>query len=155
MHEIGMDKRTEELKALANIMLVVACIGLVMCCFPPNKVVGLLGVGLVAVGFIGGIAFDSLAEMYLKDETRRKEQRLKNTIGKMDETRGVTYKFLDYLADNGCTLQEFIRIYDDLNLNINYVYDQYQHCAKGEVIQTRQQVSDIIRLERKRMYETA
>lgn len=154
MREIKMDKRTEQIKALANLLLVVAVIGIIMCCSAPNEVVGYIGIILVAIGFIGAISFDNLAEMYIKDEIRREEQCLENAIGKMDEARGVTYRFLDYLADNDCTLQEFIRMYDGMDLNIHYVYDQYQFAAGDEVIQTRQQVSDIIWLERNKMNET-
>lgn len=149
-----MDKRTEELRALANIMLVVACVGLVMCCAKPNKAIGLFGVGLVAVGFLGAISADSIAEICISEKIKDDEKRLKEVMGQLDVVRGVNYTFIEFLADNGCTLEEFIHIHDELNLNIDYVYEQYEISAGDDVIQTRQQVSDIIWLERNRTHET-
>ncbi len=146
-----MSKKTEELKALANVLLVVACIGLVMCCAKPNKVVGLLGVGLVAIGFIGAISFDSLAECIGGKFITEQEEKVRRASKQMNELCGVEYSFLDFLKDNGCTLQEFIHIYDDLNLNINYVYDQYRIAAGDDAIQTRHQVQEIMDMERWRM----
>lgn len=139
-----MDKRTEELKALANILLVVACVGLVMCCTKPNKVVGLLGVGLVAVGFIGAISFDSLAECTGGKFITEQEEKMKRASKQMDELREVEYSFLNFLKDNDCTLDELIRLCDEHNLNINYVYDQYQIAAGDDSIQSRQQVQEIL-----------
>lgn len=139
-----MEKMTEELKALANVMLVVAFIGIVMCCTKLNKAIGLFGVGLVAVGFTGAISFDSLAEMTGGKFVTEQEEKGKCTSEQLDELRNVQYSFVDFLKDNGCTLQEFIHIYDDLNLNINYVYDQYQLAAGGDTIQTRRQVQTLM-----------
>lgn len=137
-----MSKRTEELKALANIMLVVACIGIAMCCITPNKIVGLLGIVLVAVGFLGGISFDSMAEISASEHSTVEKK--KQTSKQLDDMQGIQYSFLDFLKDNGCTLEEFIHIYDTMDLNINYVYDQYQLAAGDDTIQTRRQVQTLM-----------
>lgn len=150
-----MSKRVEKFKACANALIVLALIGIVICCLAKNEIVGYFGIVLIAVGFLGAISADSIAEICISEKIKDDEKRLKEVMGQLDVVRGVNYTFIEFLADNGCTLEEFIHIHDELNLNIDYVYEQYEISAGDDVIQTRQQVSDIIWLERNRTHETA
>lgn len=77
-HKMNMDKRTEELKALANLLLVVGLVGIVMCIMAPNEYVGYIGIVMVAIGLIGAISFDSLAQISFNEHIRAEEKKKSN-----------------------------------------------------------------------------
>lgn len=150
-----MDKRTEELRALANLLLVVGLVGIVMCIVAPNEYVGYIGIVMVAIGLIGAISFDSLAQISFNEYVTVEENKLKYLSEQMDYLRDVSYTFKDYVADNGCTMQEFVQMYDTLDWKLDQVYEHYQYCAGNDTIQTKQQVKSIINQERRLLNETA
>lgn len=148
-----MDKRTEYLSAAANILLALAFVGIAMCCIAPDKVVGYIGISLVAIGFLGAISFDSMAQLSIQENFRREENKMKYKA-KLDVMKEVSYPFSAFVADNGCRLSEFVELYDSLGWNFEKLYEFYQFCAGDEVIQTRDQVKAIIRHERRKRIET-
>lgn len=150
-----MDKRTEELQALANFLLAVGIIGIVICIVAPNEPVGYIGIVMLAIGLIGAISFDSLAQISFNEHVMVEENKLKYLSEQMDYLREVSYTFKAYVADNGCTMQEFVQMYDKLGWELDEVYEHYQYCAGDETIQTKQQVQSIINQERRLTDETA
>lgn len=140
---------------MANLLLVVGLVGIVMCIIAPNEYVGYIGIVMVAIGLIGAISFDSLAQISFNEYVTIEENKLKYLSEQMDYLRDVSYTFKSYVADNGCTMSEFIRMYDELKWDFEKVYTHYEYCAGDAVIQTRSQVRDIIWLERSRVNETA
>lgn len=150
-----MDKKREQLRAIANLLLVVAFLGIITCFMAPDDVIGYVGIVFIAVGFLGAITFDTLAEITLKEDLLAREKNVKWISKDLDALRGVTYTFESYVKDHGCSLKEFVSMYDTLGWNIQKVYEHYVYCAGSDIVQTKSQVLHIINIERWKEDETA
>lgn len=141
-----MDKKSEQLLALANTSAALAITGAGICFISPMGVAGYIGIILTAVGFIGAITFESLQEIHIcnkyadymqKSKTYRPESHLGYKLVEY-------YSFERYVQDNGMDLEEFINNWQKAGWNFDKVYEGYSIHAYGAAIQSREDVWELI-----------
>lgn len=140
-------KDKKVIDAVCNVSVLVILLGILVCVLADTSAgisVGFITIEIGAVMcIIAGYIHERMYPVRIEDRKRQE----KEDIQKAKDLYEQTYRFMDYLVDNSCSLKELNEMMEgtgDKNLFIEAVYLNYKVSAKGAKVQSRNDVKRMI-----------
>lgn len=140
-------KDKKVIDAVCNVSVLVMLLGILVCVLADTSAGISAGFAVIEIGAVMCIVCGYIQErMYpVRIEDRKRQE--KEDIQKAKDIYQPTYRFMDYLVDNSCSLEELNEMMEgtgDKNLFIEAVYLNYKVSAKGAKVQSRNDVKRMI-----------
>ena len=146
-------KDKKVIDAVCNVSVLVILLGILVCVLADTSAGISVGFAVIEIGAVMCIVCGYIHErMYpVRIEDRKRQE--KEDIQKANDIYQPTYRFMDYLVDNSCSLEELNEMMEgtgDKNLFIEAVYLNYKVSAKGAKVQSRNDVKRMIQRAKER-----
>lgn len=165
MCDIAQKHMKQEYEFWQNLFVALMIIGIFLCIGALSNTTLIIGTVMIVAGVIGCSVFEYKLENLNKDMSPKDIARIQKKIDKVQEpcvphpvklspTVQKEYSFYTYLADNDCSMEEFIEIireHEKPKQKLDEVYKKYCQVAGSQKVQTKEQVTTMIVRARRRM----
>lgn len=146
-------KDKKVIDAVCNVSVFIMLLGILLCVLAETNTWITVGFAVIEIGavmcIVCGYIHERMYPVRIKDRKRQEQE----DIQKAKDLYEPTYRFMDYLVDNSCSLKELNEMMngtEDKNLFIEAVYLNYKVSAKGAKVQSRNDVKRMIQRAKER-----
>lgn len=146
-------KDKKVIDAVCNVAILLILVGILLCVLTNSSAGLIIAFTLIEIGcivcIVGGYIHERIYPVRIEDRKRQE----KEDREKAKDLYEPTYRFMDYLIDNSCSLEELNEMMEDIDdkkLFIEAVYLNYKVSARGAKVQSRNEVNRMIQRAKER-----